>query len=1192
MASVATQTEPTHAAMLPSASTAARAAVVTSRDVSSTRARVRAAHCGTHTALLPRAGVAQGGPPGSATGVAATFLTGSTATTPAAVATQSAFSTTTAPGVNATGSVASAFSRVRGSSSAGLGAAFSAWARRAALESASSSVRAKDTARRMCVGIVELMRRHNTKRPMRAAPLIRHRVHWLGAALAALGLSVAVTARQAPAPAQTPSQPAATFAPEDFENRVRPLLASACYACHGDAAMGGLRLDSREALLRGSDTGPVVDLKDPDGSTFLKVLQHATGYPAMPKGRAKLPPAELEVLTAWVRAGAPWPAAATAAAPTPAASHEKVITPEHRAYWAFQPLKAAAPPEVKNAAWARTGIDRFVLARLEREGLTPVPAADKRTLLRRVTLDLTGLPPTPDEIDAFLADASPGALEKVVDRLLASERYGEAWGRVWLDVARYGEDDYRSLDPEGRGYNPYPNAHLYRDWVIRALNDDLRYDTFVTAQLAADLLPAPDRVRNLPALGFLGLGPWFYDNGAVEITRADERHDRVDAVSRGLLGLTVGCARCHDHKYDPILTKDYYAIAGVFKNTEYHEYPLAPKAVVEAHKAKEKALEKKREMLGEFLRIEGEQLAASLAFQTTKYMKAVWQVTGEPKKEKAEIIEREKLDYELFDRWLEFLTRPPTFYPFLKDWQAMVKKGGTAKEADTLATAFQELLVGLVLEEREVKKENDIIRARALPTAKPKEPANLPHEFKTNDDFCPGCGLELRSMGKERTALFRDVFVIDLRTDVMVMGQRSTPGLLRFRGWGLEQRLGQDRRATIEVLRKDIEAADKAMPPKFTYVHGVQDLETPDDIKVHVRGNPMRLGDTVPRGFLTVLGASERATFSKGSGRLELAQAILAQPISMRVIVNRVWKEHFGTGLVNTPSNLGLNGETPSHPELLDYLAQYFVDHGLSIKALHKEILRSAVYQLSADDNAAARAKDGGNRLYWRANRRRMSAEQIRDAVLAVSGTLDTKMGGPSVTLTPLNARRTIYGKVSRYKLDDFLQLFDYPSPSQTAEQRFSTNVPLQRLFFMNSDFVQQHAERVAEKVADETDDAARITKAYRLVFGRAPSAQELEAGRTFLAGEALQQYDERRAAAATPKVGAPAAEGSVDAAAPTDAPGAGTLEEPPPSAGMMAGVSPGKDAPPDEKKKMLPVTAFGRYVKVLLSSNEFVFVS
>lgn len=1003
-------------------------------------------------------------------------------------------------------------------------------------------------------------------------------------ALAAAGLTAAVAARQAP-PVQT--TPATAFTLDQFETRIRPLLAANCYACHAEAAMGGLRIDSREALMKGSETGPVIDTAAPESSTFLKVLQHATGYPAMPKGRAKLPPADIDVLTAWVRAGAPWPAAATSAAATPAVSHEKPVTAEHRAYWAIRPLATPPPPDVRQTAWPKTTIDRFVLARLEREGLAPVAAADKRTLLRRVTLDLTGLPPTPEEMEAFLADATPSAFEAVVDRLLASPRYGEAWGRMWLDVARYGEDDYRSLDPDGRGYNPYPNAHLYRDWVIRAFNDDLPYDRFVTAQLAADLFDGPERVRHLPALGFLGLGPWFYDNGAVEITRADERHDRVDAVSRGLIGLTVGCARCHDHKYDPIPTKDYYALGGVFLNTEYHEYPLAPAAVVEEHKAKEKALKLKKEMLADFMRAEGEQLAATLAFQTTTYMKAAWQVSGEPKKEKAEVLEKEKLDYELFERWLEFLTRPPTYYPFLKDWQAMVAKGGTAKEAETLATAFQDLVVGLVLEERELKKENDILKARALPTAKPKEPANLPNEFKTNDDFCPGCGLELRSMTKDRTALYRDVFVVDLRTDSFVPGQRSTPGLLRFRGWSLEQRLGSDRRATIDVMRKSIEAAEKAMPPKYAYVHGVRDLPEVSDLKVHVRGNPMRLGDTVPRGFVTVLGDTERQTFSKGSGRLELAQAILAEPIAARVIVNRVWKEHFGTGLVNTPSNFGLNGETPSHPELLDHLAQYFLDHGRSLKALHREILRSATWQLSADDQPAARAKDGGNRFYWRANRRRLSAEQIRDGVLLVTGALDTKVGGPSLTLTPLTARRTIYGKVSRYKLDEFLQLFDFPSPSQTAEQRFTTNVPLQRLFFMNSDFVQQHAERLAEQVADQPDDRARITGAYRRIFGRAPVERELQAGLDFLAAEAQKQYEERKAAAKTPGADAATAAEPTPAAEP-DA----TADADPATAGMMAGVKPGAEAPADEKAKMRPVSAFGRYVKVLLSSNEFVFVS
>jgi Protein of unknown function (DUF1553)/Protein of unknown function (DUF1549)/Planctomycete cytochrome C len=998
-----------------------------------------------------------------------------------------------------------------------------------------------------------------------------------------------IGAAQAPQGALSATSPAQST--EVFENKIRPLLAANCYACHSESAMAGLRVDSREGLLRGGQTGPSVVPGKPEESTLIKAVQHAEGFPRMPRGRAKLAQADIDALVEWVRGGAVWPGAADTP-PAPVASHERAITAEQRAYWAFKPLVKPAVPTVQNAAWPKTPIDQFVLARLEREGVKPVSAADKLTLLRRATIDLTGLPPTAEEVDAFLKDDSPEAFAKVVDRLLASPRYGEAWARMWLDVARYGEDDYRSLDPKGRGYNPYPNAYLYRDWVIRAFNDDLPYDRFVTAQLAADLMDEPERLRHLPALGFLGLGPWYYDNGAVEITRADERHDRVDAVSRGFLGLTVGCARCHDHKYDPILTKDYYALAGVFLNAEYHEYPLAPASIVEEYKAQEKELKRKREMLDEFISTESRQLAEALAFQASKYMQAAWQVTGEPKRDRLQVIEKEKLDYELCDRWLVFLAKRPVYYPFLKDWQALIAKGGTAKEAEKLADDFQKLLLGIVIEQREVKKENDIIRARALPTSKPKEPANLPNEFKTNDDFCPGCGLELRSMSVERTALYNDTFRVNLDPDD-APGKPPRPPLLAFRGWPLEQRLGADRRALIETLGKEVESLEKALATKMTYVHGVRDLDKPTDLQVHVRGNPTRLGDQVPRGFLTVLSPSDRKTFATGSGRLELARTIAQQPIAIRVIVNRIWKEHFGTGLVNTPSNFGINGERPTHPELLDHLAQYFIDHGLSMKALHREIMLSATYQLSAEHDAAAFAKDSGNRWYWRANRRRMSAEQIRDSVLFVSGRLDGKMGGPSIPLTPLAERRTVYGRVSRYKLDEFLQLFDFPSPSQTAEQRFATNVPLQRLFFMNSDFMQQHAERLSEKLADEPDDEARIEKAYRTIFGRAPTAAEIAAGRDFLKREALSQYEDRRAEAAK-------AEKAKDQKKSSMGPGGGdkdaaispkVADNERDMEGMMAGVVPGVKSG-DPAEKMLPVTTFGRYIKILLSSNEFLFVS
>ena len=985
--------------------------------------------------------------------------------------------------------------------------------------------------------------------------------------------------------------PAKASSPEWFEEKIRPLLAARCFECHTDDKSGGLRLDSREAMLLGGESGSAIEPGKPDESLLIQAVRRVPKVSAMPKKAAKLKDEEIEALVEWVRAGAPWPAAqAGESRPAPSASRS-MITPEKRAYWAFLALRKTPVPAVKDASWPRTDIDRFLLARLERDGLHPMAPADKLTLIRRVTLDLTGLPPTPEEVDAFERDTSPAAFSKVVDRLLASPRYGETWGRMWLDVARYGEDDYRSLDPQRRGLNPYPNAYLYRDWVIKAFNDDLPYDRFVTAQLAADQFEPGERVRHLPALGFLGLGPWYYDNGAVEITRADERNDRVDAVSRGLLGLTVACARCHDHKYDPIPTKDYYSMAGVFLNTEYHEYPMAPKSVVDQYKADEKTIEKKETLLGEYLQNESRQLGETLVFQASRYMQAAFQVMGEKKEDKVKVVESEKLDFELFDRWLRFLAKPPVYYPYLKPWQEMIAKGGTKEQAKKLADDFQKQLVDVVLARKDVRAQNEIIAAKALPTNKPKEPANLPNEFITNDDFCPGCGLELKSLPTEQTNLYNDVFQEDL--DAMpAPGQPGKPALLSFRGWGLERQLGPDRRALIEALRSDIETMRKALPDKFAYVHGVRDLpgRPPENLKVNLRGSVYRLGDEAPRGFLSVLSPNPEAPlkFNTGSGRLELARTVLAQPLAMRVIVNRIWKGHFGTGLVDTPSNFGINGERPSHPELLDYLAQYFIDHGMSIKALHREILRSAAYRMSGAHSQANAEKDAGNRLYWRANRPRMSAEQIRDSVLFVSGSLKTTMGGPSVTLTPSTTRRTVYGRVSRYKLDEYLQLFDYPSPSQTAEKRFSTNVPLQRLFFMNSEFMQQQAERLAERVGGEPTEEARIQKAYRLIFGRPATAEEMQAGREFLRTEPMRQYQERKAEAEKAKAATDPKGAPVPESQPPDA----SSESAAPEMGMMAGVAPGKGGEAKDAQARLPITVFGRYLKVLLSSNEFLFVS
>ena len=1025
---------------------------------------------------------------------------------------------------------------------------------------------------------------------------------WIALA-APLGVQLVIAAQQ-------PSAGAAQTA-EFFETKVRPVLAANCYDCHTDQRNGGLRLDSREAMLKGGRTGPAIVPGEPDKSLLIQAIRQTSEKLKMPKG-GRLAAGEIDALAEWVRAGAVWPVAApvTTAATTvsaspasPTSASTYVINPEQRAFWSFQSIHKPPVPAVNRAAWPKNDIDRFVLARLEQEGLAPVRAADKLTLIRRATLDLTGLPPTPEEIEAFEKDESPDAFAKVIDRLLASPRYGEAWGRLWLDVARYGEDDYRSLDPKGRGHNPYPNAYLYRDWVIKAFNDDMRYDQFVKAQLAGDLLGDESaRARTLPALGFLGLGPWFYDNGAVEITRADERHDRVDVVSRGFLGLTVGCARCHDHKYDPIPTSDYYSLSGVFFNTIYKEYPLAPKKLVDDYKAQDKKIENKEKLLEDFSKTESTQLAQTLALQASKYMVAAWRVTGEPKEDVSKVVDGAKLDYELFDRWLKFLAKPPRFYPYLTAWQTMIKSGGTKSDAQKLADEFQSLVLEVMFERKEVNDENDIIKAKALPGTKKKELGKLPSDFVTNDDFCPGCGLELKSLPIERQNLWTDVFQRDLAEgfDPAQQFDRIKPGLLVFRGWGLERQLSADRRRYIDGLRQDIDVLRKAQPAPYAFVHGVGDAEKPVNLRISKRGNPFNLGDEEPRHFLSVLSDGRPASFTNGSGRLELADAILEQPIAMRVIVNRIWKGHFGTGIVDTPSNFGKTGERPTHPELLEYLSQFFVDNGLSIKKLHREIMLSASYQLSADHDQKNFDKDSGNRLYWRGNRHRMTAEQIRDSVLFVSGALDSKAGGPSAQLTPSYTRRTVYGKISRYKLDEYLQLFDFPSPNLSAEKRFATTVPLQRLFFMNSDFMQQQGELLAKRIAGEATTADRVQKAYRLIFGRAATDAEVRAAVQYLSTEPMKEYEERKAglageAGAAGRAREGKASGGAGQAGKTDdkdpadddkASGDDKNED-----SMMAGVVPGA-AKKDDAKKLLPVTTWGRYLKTLLSANEFLFVS
>jgi mono/diheme cytochrome c family protein len=924
------------------------------------------------------------------------------------------------------------------------------------------------------------------------------------------------TGAQAAAASVLPAKLDADF----FENNVRPILANSCYDCHDDTAKGGLRLDSKAAFEKGGQRGPVVVPGDPDKSLLIQAIRQ-TGDLKMPKG-GKLKPDEVATLVEWVKTGAQWPANASAPTGSTTAS-TGVITERQRQFWSFQPLKTVTPPAIEDSHyehWAQTPIDRFILAGLHSAGLQPAAPANRTTLIRRATFDLTGLPPTNEEVQAFLNDKSAHAWEKVVDRLLASPRYGERWGRHWLDVARYSEDDVRGLDPKGRGYMPFNGAYRYRDWVVKSFNDDLPFDRFTIMQLAGDKLPfkSPDeRNNNLTATTYLGAGPWVWDQAEPIQGRADERNERVDAVTRGMLGLTVGCARCHNHKYDPIAQTDYYKIVSIFANSTYKEYPVESPAAAAAYAKKDLEDAKLHADLRDYTSDLSKQLAGALSVQTSAYLTAAWNVLGKPKKTVDEVSSKSQLDPELLQRWVDYLPKDHTF-PYLLDWKAMVASpDSTESDAKVLGDAFQKLVLRVRAAQADIEEQNDVIRAKNN-VPKHRLLDAKPSEFDTFDQFCPGCELELKALPADEAKLYAELF-ISLSGE---QEEKFKPGVMVFTGWGLMRRVGPQFQAYIESQQKQIEAIDKELKEAtYPFVNGMDDKPKVVDINLNIRGNPHSMGPVVQRGFITVLSPPDKKPYSEGSGRLQFANDIASHPLAARVIVNRVWDWHFGTGIVNTPDNFGVMGDKPSNPELLEYLASEFVSHGRSIKWLQREIMLSAVYRTSTEESPEAHNKDGANRLYSHFNRQRLDAEELRDSMLFAAGDLDLKdIGGPSTDFTPENLRRTVYCKVSRFRLNNYLMVFDFPNPSFTSEQRFSSNVPLQQLYFMNNPFVYKQASVLAERVHSEPTDDARITKAYEYLFQRKPTADELQLGRKFLSttpekpgynvnGEPITAWDE-----------------------------------------------------------------------------------
>ncbi len=886
---------------------------------------------------------------------------------------------------------------------------------------------------------------------------------------------------------------------EFFEERVRPVLATQCFACHTDSKLGGLRLDSREALLSGGKSGPAIVPGQPEASLLIRAINHENPNLKMPMG-GRLDDSQIDDLTTWVRIGAPWPEAPEAVAQAPRKEEGFTITPEERSFWSFQPIQKPRIPKVKQSGWPRSPIDHFVLDGLEAKNLEPVRAADKRTLIRRAYFDLIGLPPAPEEVDAFVADSSPGAFSEVVDRLLASPRYGERWARHWLDVARY-------ADGEGgerrRRNDPYANSWRYRDWVIAALNRDMPYDLFVKAQIAGDLLDPDDRERLVPGLGLFGLGPWgagtqvsFHED------RAAERDDRVDVVSRGILGLTVACARCHDHKYDPISQKDYYALVSVFASTEYKEYLLSSQEDMERYKAHQEKVRAANSQIQRFLRDQEKTLREILAQQTSRYLMAAWPILSRKvaDTEVEKIAFEHKLDQETLGRWLEYLREPQRNHPFLDDWDALIARdGGTEEEARKIAGEFQALVLTVLKEKNEIDEQNAV----ASKNYKPRDDAEravLPGGNIVYDDFCEDCKLVFKPIERDKYIVWLDLFVANTGLSDFVKREKA---VLQYNGDALLRFLGPEWKRHVELLREERKALEDASPPEYAYLMGITDKEKPNDVRLNVRGSVVNLGDEVPRGFPAILAGTggEPSPFHSGSGRLELAEAIVNHPLAARVIVNRIWMHHFGRGIVSTPSNFGRLGERPSHPELLEYLAGRLRENGWSLKALHREIMLSATYQLSSDASEAAMAVDPDNILHWRMNWRRLDAELIRDSLLHVSGSLNGALGGPASEMSAENDRRAVYGRVSRSRPNELLTLFDFPDPRLTSEQRVVTNVPLQGLFFLNSELVRSQAEKFAKRLQNEAggEDAPKIVRAYRLLYGREPLEFEIQAGLKFL---------------------------------------------------------------------------------------------
>jgi hypothetical protein len=878
-----------------------------------------------------------------------------------------------------------------------------------------------------------------------------------------------------------------------FEQKIRPVLVKECYGCHSTGAKnvrGGLLLDTRAGVLAGGDSGPALVPGKPDESLILEALRHE-GLAMPPK--SKLPDAVVADFERWITMGAPDPREGQSAAVRPG-----IDIDTGRRFWSYQPSRRHAPPAVVDSAWPRTDIDRFLLAALEARHLRPVGDADRAALARRLAFDLVGLPPSPEEIDAFLADRAPDAYERLVERLLASPAFGQRWGRHWLDVVRFGE----SLTLRGFVFK---EAWRYRDYVIDAFNTDTPFDQFIQEQIAGDLLPATcvgEQRRQRIATTFLVLGNNNLEEQDKGQLRMDVVDEQLDTIGKAFLAQTIGCARCHDHKFDPIPTRDYYALAGILRSAKALEHANVSKWL-------ELPLPDEPEREAEFRRYET--AVAALEGRISQLRKAHGLVAAKG-------------------------AVAPSALPGIVVDDTAARKVGVWTESRAVGYYIGS---GYLHDDKSPKGEATLTFQPEIPEAAVYE---VRLAYNSSNNRSPAVPVTVFSADGETTVM------VDMKSDPPIEGRFIALGRFRFerngQGYVLVSNEGTKGTVVADAVQflpingdepagsttaapvalqasAEVKALEaqlkrlKAQAPKRALSMTVVEEPRIEDTHVHIRGSVHSLGETVPRGFLSVATIGPVPPLpSDSSGRREFAAWLASpdNPLTARVIVNRVWHWLFGAGLVRTTDNFGTTGETPSHPELLDDLAVRFMEDRWSIKRLVRQIVLSHTYQLASSDDRRARSLDPENRLLWRMNRRRLDAECIRDTMLVTSGQLDPAMGGPSFPADlasdygyqQTGARRSVYAPVFRNALPDLFEAFDFADPSMVVGRRNVSTVAPQALYLMNHPFVLEQSRHAARRLLAETgthcDDRQRIERAYRLTLGRSPSAQERRIALEFLA--------------------------------------------------------------------------------------------